>query len=841
MYRQNSTSSIIQGESDRKSVEIYGGDKGTVRRFLTSASGTLKSNLTNLGPRTRRSFEDLTSRLSSFDIIASESRGPRANETGFISVNQERPVNPAVSTNQDESDRSSVNLADEGWSSLLRPRKSGLIPSIVNNAKKKRSRSSARSVTGSIGDLGQAKWVPNFIKKKISSDDFATEIFVGDENSGDVEPLQNKESLSAELVSSLVESTDTKKIDLAQNQVVSHDFQVKSDGNGNEESIVRNKLNFPAPDVVKIPISNIITSEHDGIKGPPVPPKSNKIPTSNVIASEHDIVVNKVDQQPNPSFKNDVLKGLKSFSEPDEIENLDTEENIYQDENLPLLVNLQNTRSLEYPTESRRTQIHRYKHQDNPHGATISQATLNSINVLMGVAILSLPFAFSLTGWVFGLGLLTMYCLVGNTTAKMIIRSIWLATRLGEIENYISNPQTTEDTPLLNAEAPEIEIIVDDETDTHPPPRKNIFISSYADIGGAAFGRAGRTFIGLLFTFELFAAATATVILLADSLCALFVTQSPPPTFFGLSLSTVFKIGATALLVPTTFPRSSRFLSYFSLLGIMTIMFVISILFGNGLSTPEAPGSLLDPAETSLLPPKFATLPLAVGLLIVGVDAHAIFPSLYNDMKDKRQFKKVLDYTYIVLFLVYASVASAGYLMFGGSTMPEITQNLASIEKYNQFWTKLTLWLVAVNPATKYALILNPVNHNLESILHYYFPKVVSNPHAPTASSIANIAIRTMSGVLVLWISVAFPGFHRIVALIGAACSSIIAVMFPVACYVALEGNYTNQVKFYSIDDSENKEKRISVWVCVSIFIIGAITAVVGTFGVFVPLEGHTL
>ncbi|KAJ3121706.1 hypothetical protein HK098_003469 [Nowakowskiella sp. JEL0407] len=486
-----------------------------------------------------------------------------------------------------------------------------------------------------------------------------------------------------------------------------------------------------------------------------------------------------------------------------------------------------------------------HHHPFNPHGATISQGTLNSVNVLMGVAILSLPFAISLAGWLFGLGLLTLYCIVGNITAKMLVRSMYLASRISELsaESEIDSG-TFENRENAAQELEEDDGVLSEISESTPlHTSKAKFIGSYADIGDAAFGASGRTFIGTLFTFELLAAATATVILLADSLIALFLKSPEPGTFvtlpgviYGIPLSVIFKLGATILLVPTTFPRSPKFLSYFSLLGITTIVFVIAILFGNGLSTFEAPGSLFDPAETSILPPKYKTLPLAVGLLIVGVDAHAVFPSLYNDMKDKRQFRTVLNYTYVILFLVYASVGAAGYRMFGNDTMPEITQNLAYTEKYNQFWTRLTLWLVAINPATKYALILNPVNHNFETLLNQYFPNVFANPHTTENTPLPNIMVRITSGFLVFVISVVFPGFHRVLALIGAACSSIIAVMFPVACYVVLEKKYKTRLSMFGVSE-EGDEKQVGWVICGFVFLVGAVTAVVGTFGVFAPIH----
>ena len=54
--------------------------------------------------------------------------------------------------------------------------------------------------------------------------------------------------------------------------------------------------------------------------------------------------------------------------------------------------------------------------------ATFLQSTTNGINILLGVGVLSLPFSFSVSGWLVGAGLLVLLSLTTNYTGKLIGR-----------------------------------------------------------------------------------------------------------------------------------------------------------------------------------------------------------------------------------------------------------------------------------------------------------------------------------------------------------------------------------------------------------------------------------
>lgn len=62
-------------------------------------------------------------------------------------------------------------------------------------------------------------------------------------------------------------------------------------------------------------------------------------------------------------------------------------------------------------------------------------------------------------------------------------------------------------------------------------------------------------------------------------------------------------------------------LSYASIIGILSTLFLVAVMFIDGLSKPEAPGSLWDPADTSLNIASIGELGLSFGLFMAGVCA----------------------------------------------------------------------------------------------------------------------------------------------------------------------------------------------------------------------------
>lgn len=77
-------------------------------------------------------------------------------------------------------------------------------------------------------------------------------------------------------------------------------------------------------------------------------------------------------------------------------------------------------------------------------------------------------------------------------------------------------------------------------------------------------------------------------------------------------------------LAPTVFMPLS-ILSFTSLLGISSTLLIIAVIFIDGFSKPDSPGSLWSPAHTSLSPGTLGQVGIAFGLFMAGVTISCLF------------------------------------------------------------------------------------------------------------------------------------------------------------------------------------------------------------------------
>jgi vesicular inhibitory amino acid transporter len=159
------------------------------------------------------------------------------------------------------------------------------------------------------------------------------------------------------------------------------------------------------------------------------------------------------------------------------------------------------------------------EHEDGTHEdiiigqSTVPQTVFNSVNVLIGIGLLSLPLALKHSGWVLGLLFLIYSAVTTSYTAKILAKCLDV-----------------------------------DKT-----------LVTYADLAYISFGHHARLVTSILFCLELLGACVALVVLFADSLYALVP---------GLSILE-WKIVCGLVLVPLNF-LPLRFLSVTSILGIVS-------------------------------------------------------------------------------------------------------------------------------------------------------------------------------------------------------------------------------------------------------------------------------
>ena len=145
--------------------------------------------------------------------------------------------------------------------------------------------------------------------------------------------------------------------------------------------------------------------------------------------------------------------------------------------------------------------------------STLPQTIFNSVNVLVGVGLLTLPLALKYSGWIIGMVFLAWSAVVTSYTAKLLAKCLDV------------------DSSLI----------------------------TFADLAYVSFGNKARIAVSILFSLELLAACVALIVLFADSMDALIPG-------WGIFM---WKIVCGVILVPLSF-LPLRFLSFTSILGVMS-------------------------------------------------------------------------------------------------------------------------------------------------------------------------------------------------------------------------------------------------------------------------------
>ncbi|KAJ5501978.1 hypothetical protein N7463_004852 [Penicillium fimorum] len=363
--------------------------------------------------------------------------------------------------------------------------------------------------------------------------------------------------------------------------------------------------------------------------------------------------------------------------------------------------------------------------------STVPQTIFNSVNVLIGIGLLSLPLAMKHAGWVLGLAFLVFSAVTTSYTAKILAKCL-------DVDQSVV---------------------------------------TYADLAYISFGQHARLVTSFLFCLELLGACVALVVLFADSLYALVP---------GLSILQ-WKIVCGVVLVPLNF-LPLRFLSITSILGIISCTSIVVLICIDGLIKPDAPGSLRQPANTFLFPENWATLPLSFGLIMSPWGGHGVFPNIYRDMRHPQKYGKSLSVTYIFTFTLDCSMAIIGWLMFGDIVRDEITANILTITEYPQSISVCIVIFISIIPLTKVPLNARPLVATFEVLCGLGGGYVPVENGSETLQKISRAMVRVFVVAMIVILAVIFPAFDRIMAFLGSFLCFTICIIFPLAFYLKIFG-----------------------------------------------------
>lgn len=371
--------------------------------------------------------------------------------------------------------------------------------------------------------------------------------------------------------------------------------------------------------------------------------------------------------------------------------------------------------------------------------STVPQTIFNSVNVLIGIGLLSLPLGFKYSGWLIGFILLFFAASTTYYTAKLLSRCM----------------------------------------NTDPT------LVTYADIAYAAYGPRARILTSLLFTFELMGMGVSLVILFADSLNALFPQIS----------KNTYKYIAFVVLTPPCF-LPLRILSVSSIMGILSTLGLVFLVLFDGLFKASAPGSLWNPEPTHILPTNWMTVPLAIGIFMAPWGGHAVFPNIYRDMRHPQKYDGALSNIYKITFSVDFAMGVLGYLMFGAQVENEVTKSILFTKGYPPHQGIVITSLISLIPLAKTPLNARPIVSTVDILtgldnVPLSFSGLFQGRIGFTdlLYRIAKASVRLLVVLSFVWMSIVFPDFDRIIAFFGATLCITICINGPVAFYLKIYGD----------------------------------------------------
>ncbi|KAL3694623.1 hypothetical protein R1sor_008274 [Riccia sorocarpa] len=354
---------------------------------------------------------------------------------------------------------------------------------------------------------------------------------------------------------------------------------------------------------------------------------------------------------------------------------------------------------------------------DGKNESSFLQACFNGMNILAGVGILSIPYAVSKGGWL-SLGFLLLFGVMCLYTGLLLRR-------------------------CMDADST---------------------ITSYADIGLAAFGPVGKFLTSVVTYLVLYCVLVEFLIMAGDNLASLFPLLDVHIGGFTFTAHQMFVVISAICLMPTVWLRELSLLAYISAGGVIAcfaIVLVVGYVGAFGGVGFSHTGTLID----------FSGLPVAVGISAFCFSSHAVFPSIYSDMKDKTQFSKVLTLCFTFVIILYGVIAVLGYTMFGEDVESQVTLNLPK----SLVSSKVAVWIVVVIPFAKFALTINPVAQSLEELLPW--------DSKSKEFLFGSICIRSILVLSTVVVALTIPFFGLMMAFIGSFLGIMSAVILPCLCY----------------------------------------------------------
>ena len=175
-------------------------------------------------------------------------------------------------------------------------------------------------------------------------------------------------------------------------------------------------------------------------------------------------------------------------------------------------------------------------------------------------------------------------------------------------------------------------------------------------------------------------------------------------------------------------------------------------------------------------------LPIAFGLIAYTFSGHAIVPSIYDSMRKKQHFERMIGATFVLVLISCLAVAVCGYYMFGSTVDDQITLSLEKNGGSDDLLLTVLTWMMILTAFSKFTLTAFPLALGMEEIVAPFL-------HSDGAMEVVSSVIKILMIGLSLIVAIFVPSFSFICSLVGLICTMTVSVIFPAAAHLKLFGS----------------------------------------------------
>lgn len=366
---------------------------------------------------------------------------------------------------------------------------------------------------------------------------------------------------------------------------------------------------------------------------------------------------------------------------------------------------------------------------ESEEGLSGLEATCNLVNTVVGVGVLSVPYAFRLSGYS-TFALLLAVIAVTSLTGKYIGASLVLAA---------SSPEAVD-----------------------VPPKSR----DYGFLAFVAFGPRGRMLMRAVTCMETWFALCTFAVMNGVNMALLVPTVGRGHAVIAGGILTAI----TSLVPLQTF-------SYLSLVSLVALLVACVSMVITGLMVESWADPYVHP------PPTWSVLsnaPRSTGLLVFCFAGHPCFPMVHEAMRDKRSWGLSMNATFLIAFLFYGGLGVFGYDVFGSSLQASFTENLGAVHSAGAWaWRDATVLAFLVKIQLTAPLLLKV------TLVSMWAPSHTSEwPFGRILLFVCLVAVTIVTGVVLA------DDVFALASLTGSLFVMMTSVIFPIAVYIRLRHLY---------------------------------------------------